>query len=248
MNEIDSNYVENEDQQNPGDLYEFSDNLNDFQNHEQYQEQEQEPEKEYDLEQNPHEINNNYEEAEIEEIDLNNANENNLSNNYQIHNNIENNNNNLINNNENTSMNNSVYLSKSIMGGRIKPNTIRLINAIFYNQEIMETILNYLNLIEISQIRGINHDLLFLVHEYYKKRVKFEIDYITNYQNCNKEKVSFFMKNIDSQIPLSNKGWLDFNLNSVANKLLILNRNLLTKLRSIKNIGKYSDLIYAPFC
>lgn len=248
MNEIDSNYVENEDQQNPGDLYEFSDNLNDFQNHEQYQEQEQEPEKEYDLEQNPHEINNNYEEAEIEEIDLNNANENNLSNNYQIHNNIENNNNNLINNNENTSMNNSVYLSKSIMGGRIKPNTIRLINAIFYNQEIMETILNYLNLIEISQIRGINHDLLFLVHEYYKKRVKFEIDYITNYQNCNKEKVSFFMKNIDSQIPLSNKGWLDFNLNSVANKLLILNRNLLTKLRSIKNIGKYTDLIYAPFC
>ena len=56
------------------------------------------------------------------------------------------------------------------------------------------------------------------------------------------------MKNIDSQIPLSNKGWLDFDLNSVANKLLILDRNLLTKLRSIKNIGKYTDLIYAPFC
>ena len=56
------------------------------------------------------------------------------------------------------------------------------------------------------------------------------------------------MKNIDSQIPLSNKGWLDFDLNSVPNKLLILVRNLLTKLHSIKNIGKYTDLIYAPFC
>ena len=56
------------------------------------------------------------------------------------------------------------------------------------------------------------------------------------------------MKNIDSQIPLSNKNWLDFDLNSVANKLLILDRNLLTKLRSIRNIGKYTDLIYAPFC
>ena len=56
------------------------------------------------------------------------------------------------------------------------------------------------------------------------------------------------MKNIDSQIPLSNKGWLDFDLKSVSNKLLILDRNLLTKLRSIKNIGKNTDLIYAPFC
>jgi hypothetical protein len=55
------------------------------------------------------------------------------------------------------------------------------------------------------------------------------------------------MKNIDSQIPLSNKGWLDFDLNSVPNKLLILDRNLLTKLCSIKKIGKYTDLIYAPF-
>ena len=36
--------------------------------------------------------------------------------------------------------------------------------------------------------------------------------------------------------------------NESTNKLLILDRNLLTKLRSIKNIGKNTDLIYAPFC
>ena len=56
------------------------------------------------------------------------------------------------------------------------------------------------------------------------------------------------MKNIDSQIPISNKNWLDFDLNVVTSKLKILDRNILTKLRAIKNIGKLSDLIYAPFC
>ena len=57
---------------------------------------------------------------------------------------------------------------------------------------------------------------LALVHEYYQKRLKIEIQTITSYQNFNQEKTSIFMKNIDSQIPISNKNWLDFDLNSVT--------------------------------
>ena len=174
--------------------------------------------------------------------------------NYDIYNqNLNNNNyeeNNKINNSnvDKSSVYNSMYISNNMFSRRIKPNLIRLMNQIFYNGEILELILNYLDLIELSQFRALNHNILYLVHEYYKKRVKIEIDYITKFQDKNKEYVDFFMKNIDSQIPLSNKNWLDFDLNSVANKLLILDRNLLTKLRSIRNIGKYTDLIYAPFC
>ena len=193
------------------------------------------------------------EEEEIEQLKENF----NVDNNFQKYNlfnqNINNNNyednNNFKNSNiDKSSLYNSLYSPNNLFSRRIKPNLIRLINQIFYDGEILEEILNYLNLIELSQFRALNHNILYLVHEYYKKRVKIEIDYITRYQDNNKENVDFFMKNIDSQIPLSNKGWLDFDLNSVANKLLILDRNLLTKLRSIKNIGKYTDLIYAPFC
>ena len=196
-------------------------------------------------------------EGEREEFHENKIND---ENNFQDLDMYNSDNNNIINYDENSNKNdnniienssafiNSVYNSNSIFSLRIKPNLIRIINQIFYDSDILSTILNYLNLIELSQFRSLNRRILFLVHEYFKKRVKIEIDYITKYQENNKEKVDFFMKNIDSQIPLSNKGWLDFDLNSVANKLLILDRNLLTKLRAIKNIGKNTDLIYAPFC
>lgn len=56
------------------------------------------------------------------------------------------------------------------------------------------------------------------------------------------------MKNIDSQIPISSKNWLDFDLASVTTKLQLLDRGIVTQLRAIKNIGKISDLVYAPFC
>ena len=181
-------------------------------------------------------------------IDSNNQNydiyNKNINNNNYDNNNYKNNNSNI----EKSSFSNSIFISNNMFSRRIKPNLIRLMNQIFYNNQILELILNYLDLIELSQFRALNRNILYLVHEYYKKRVKIEIDYITKFQDNNKEYVDFFMKNIDSQIPLSNKNWLDFDLNSVANKLLILDRNLLTKLRSIRNIGKYSDLIYAPFC
>ena len=183
-------------------------------------------------------------ENNFQDLDIYNSDNNNIMNNFEE--NINKNDNNNI---ENSSAYiNSIYNSNSMFSLRIKPNFIRIINQIFYDSDILNSILNYLNLIELSQFRSLNRRILFLVHEYFKKRVKIEIDYITKYQENNKEKVDFFMKNIDSQIPLSNKGWLDFDLNSVANKLLILDRNLLTKLRAIRNIGKNSDLIYAPFC
>jgi hypothetical protein len=71
---------------------------------------------------------------------------------------------------------------------------------------------------------------------------------VTDYQEKNKDKVYSFMKNIDTQIPISNKNWLDLDLNSVVNKLHLLNRNIIAKLRSIKNTDKIPDVVYAPFC
>ena len=56
------------------------------------------------------------------------------------------------------------------------------------------------------------------------------------------------MKNIDSQIPISYKNWLNFDLNSVTEKITSLSKETLIKIKAIKNLGKYSDLIFAPFC
>ena len=244
MNGENLNFENEEEQINSNELYQFSNNVrNNYikngEEVEQEQEQEQEGSEEEAEEFSDNKNNkNHFQNNELNNLDANNEN-------YNYEDNI-NNNNNIIKENSSGFIN-SVYNLNNI-SVRIKPSLIRLINQIFYNSDLLNVILNYLNLIELSQFRALNRNILFLVHEYFKKRVKLEIDYITKYQDNNKEKVDFFMKNIDSQIPLSNKGWLDFDLNSVANKLLILDRNLLTKLRSIKNIGKYSDLIYAPFC
>ena len=222
MNDNNLNF-ENEENMNSNELYQLSSNIKNQYLEEDDQEQEEKQKQEFD-----------YNNEEDLNINLNN-------NNYQ-ENNIQSN----LSNIEKVTLNNSIY-NNSFLTRRLKPNLIRLIFQVF-NDEILYSILNYLDLIELSQFRALSRNILLLVHEYYKRRVKIEIDSITKYQEKNKEKVDFYMKNIDSQIPLSNKGWLDFDLKSVSNKLLILDRNLLTKLRSIKNIGKNTDLIYAPFC
>ena len=219
---------ENDENINSNELYQFSNNIR--KNY--INEIKQEPENNFEEEKNV---------EQLEEVNEDDLNLNNNNNNFQ-ENNIQSNFSNI----EKISMNNSIY-NNSIFSRRLKPNLIRLINHVFHD-EIIYSILNYLDLIELSQFRALDRTILLLVHEYFKKRVKMEIDNITKYQDNNREKMDFFMKNIDSQIPLSNKGWLDFDLKSVSNKLLILDRNLLTKLRSIKNIGKNTDLIYAPFC
>ena len=81
-----------------------------------------------------------------------------------------------------------------------------------------------------------------------KIRLKLEIEYITTFQEENKDKTEIFMKNIDSQIPISNNNWLDFDLSSVTSKITSLTKNTLIKIKAIKSLGKYSDFIYAPFC
>jgi len=139
----------------------------------------------------------------------------------------------------------SVYIS---IPKRIKPNLIRLSRKILNDLSLCQWILNYLNIFELNHMRRINHNILSIIHQYYKKRIKMEIDFVTDYQEKNKDKVYSFMKNIDTQIPISNKNWLDLDLNSVVHKLHLLNRNIITKLRSIKNINKIPDVVYAPFC
>ena len=56
------------------------------------------------------------------------------------------------------------------------------------------------------------------------------------------------MKIIDSQIPLSNKNWLDFDLNSVIKKIKVLDKKAITDLKGIKNLGKLTEAVFAPFC
>ena len=164
----------------------------------------------------------------------------------QSNNQIENS---TMNNNENSfALGHSVQYSTTSIGGvhRIRPKFFKLLNVILSSH--FELIMDYLDLLELCSVRAVNHFFLSLVHDYYQRRLKFEIGLITSYQEENKEKTTIFMKNIDSQIPISNKNWLDFDLVSVTQKLQLLDRNILTKLRAIKSIGKLSDVIYAPFC
>ena len=190
MNGENLNYENEENMINNNELYQFSNN-----NQDQYID---------NLENRGEDLNQEGEEEEGGEEEE--FKENNFQNNDNYNQNINNNYDENYQNNISSAYVNSIYNSNSLFSMRIKPNLIRLINQVFYSSELLDTILNYLNLIELTQFRALNRNILFIVHEYFKKRVKIEIDYITKYQDNNKEKVDFFMKNIDSQIPLSNKG------------------------------------------
>jgi hypothetical protein len=87
-----------------------------------------------------------------------------------------------------------------------------------------------------------------VVNDYYPKRLKFEVDMIRLFQERKYENFMNFLKIIDSQIPMSNNNWLEFDLNVVIKKLKIFDKKVVTALRGIKHIGKLSELVFAPFC
>ena len=200
--------------------------------------------------------NKNFSSQILEENSQQNQNE--LDNNNESNeNDIEKNNNYSINENSELKQekSSSLYLKDQnnsninfSISTRVRPKMIRLSQKIFYDLSLCQNILNYLNIFELNNMRRMSHKILSLVHEYYKKRIKMQIIYITDYQEKNRNIIYSFMKIIDTQIPISNKNWLDFDLNSVVNKLNTLNRNIIFKLRSIKNTDKISDFVFAPFC
>jgi len=105
-----------------------------------------------------------------------------------------------------------------------------------------------MDLKDLGRMRASNKLFLAIVHEYYPKRLRLEVERIKIFQERNYENFLNFMKIIDSQIPISNKNWLDFDLNSVIVKLRALDKKVITNLRGIKNIGKLSEAIFSPFC
>ncbi len=108
--------------------------------------------------------------------------------------------------------------------------------------------LNYLDIGDLCKARSMNKLFLAIVHDYYPKRLRLEVDRIKLFQESNYENFLNFMKIIDSQIPISNKNWLDFDLSSVISKLKLLDKKVIANLRSIKHLGKLSEAVFAPFC
>ena len=100
----------------------------------------------------------------------------------------------------------------------VKPKFRKLLASVITKN--ITNILNYLDLLDLCQVRAVDKLLLISVNDYYQVRLKMEIELITKFQEENNDKTELYMKNIDSQIPISNKNWLDFNLTSVTNKIL----------------------------
>ena len=114
----------------------------------------------------------------------------------------------------------------------IKPRFIKAFNEVIMNCN--QSILNFLTLQEISLLRGVNKLFLNIINDYYEVRLKLEINNITNFQNQNEEKTVLYMQNIDSQIPISNNQWLEFDLKKVTQDMELLDKNTIIQLKSIK--------------
>ena len=137
-------------------------------------------------------------------------------------------------------------ISNMFMPLPVKPRFIKAFNDVMMNCN--HSIFNYLTLQEVSLLRGVNKLFLNLINDYYEIRLKIEINEITNFQNANEENTTLYMQNIDSQIPISNNNWLEFDLKKVTKDMEILDKNTIIQLKSIKKLNKFSENIYAPFC
>lgn len=149
-------------------------------------------------------------------------------------------------NNKGLSNNNSLANYSSVAKSRIKPKFFKLLGLLMNYH--FDPILNYLNLKDIGKLRQSNKMFLALVHEYYPKRLRLEVEKIRQFQEENYDIFLNYMKIIDSQIPISNKGWLDFDLNVVIEKLKILDKNIITSMKTLKCLGKLPEYVFAPFC
>ena len=127
-----------------------------------------------------------------------------------------------------------------------KPRFTKNFNEVIVNCN--QSIFNYLTLQEISILRRVNKLFLNLINDYYEIRLKLEINDITNFQNANEENTMLYMQNIDSQIPISNNQWLEFDLKKVTKDIELLDKNTISQLKSIKKLNKFKEIIYAPFC
>ena len=164
----------------------------------------------------------------------------------------------IINNNDNINYTNASFLSNSRSVYQlktnsninlplpIKPRSIKIFNEVIINYN--QTILNYLTLQEISLLRRVNKLFLNIINDYYEVRLKLEINNITNFQNENEEKTILYMQNIDSQIPISNNQWLEFDLKKVTQDMELLDKKTISQLKSIKKLNRFNENIYAPFC
>lgn len=165
--------------------------------------------------------------------ELNIDNKDNLSSSNGSLNNLKNNmNNNIINN-----FSNYIIRKKNSY-------SICLLNYIFYNEEFLHPILNYLSIKELANFRRINHNILNLIHQYLKERFDYEIQSTIHYQNQNEKLIISYMNHIDEQIPLTTNNWLDLNLERNLQNLNILNQELINKIININDSVKIPDFIY----
>ena len=178
----------------------------------------------------------------VQPYPLNNITNNNKlsnTNNMQLSNNRSNTN--LINKNYSQITNNMVNSNL-----KIKPRFYKILAQILNYH--FDGILDYLGVNDLARLRQSNKMFLALVHEYYPKRLNKEVERVRLFQEDNYEIFFEFMNMIDSQIPICKDNWLDFDINIVIEKLKVLDKNTITNLKSIKSLGKLSEVVFAPFC
>ena len=176
---------------------------------------------------------------EIDFSNINNSDSNNISDLNDYNNDIPSSCNESINNNN---------FNNNILNRRKKSKKNSYIaffaNFIFYKEELLNIILNYLNISELSIFRSINHNILNLVHKYLKIRFDFEIKSLISFQNKNEKLIISYMNNIDEQIPITKGNWLDLNLQKNLSTLKLLNKELISKFININEKVEIPDIIY----
>ena len=177
-------------------------------------------------------------EFEIDFSNIHNSYSNNISDLNDINNDIPSSCNESIKNNFMNNISNNRKRSKK------KSYINNLANNIFYKEDLLNSILNYLNISELIIFRVLNHNLLNLVYKYLKIRFDFEIKSLISFQNKNEKLIVSYMNNINEQIPMTKGNWLDLNLDKNLSNFNLLTQELILKIIKIKDEVEIPDIIY----
>lgn len=118
------------------------------------------------------------------------------------------------------------------------------------NSDFLYYIADFLNTKTLIKLTGVSTLFRDSFRVYLPTRLQQEADYINLFIETNDELNKEFMKLVDTQIPISNGNWVNFNfletLKTISSSFT--SQDISTLKFAANNVGETNDILFAPFC
>ena len=117
------------------------------------------------------------------------------------------------------------------------------------NSDFLYYIADFLNTRAIIKLTAVNTTFRDSFRVYLPTRLQQEADYINLFIETNEELNKEFMKLVDTQIPISNGNWVNFDFLETLKFISqgIVNKDISDLKFAVKNVKQHNDILFAPF-